>query len=363
MVPKFLILALGAACAAPMASAAAVVKRAGGQCHADNCLRALRASQFPTRLPQATLDCRGLIDVTVTAPVVTITEYSTTSQTNTVTIPTTLVEIVHDTFTDVKPVTATTEITANQVSIPIKRAATVTLSSSTSFPAYASPCSGIVRFSSACSCIGVTARTVTASATPSTTITLPTTEISLTSIVKAVETTFVTVIDATVDATTTVTTVTKTVSPPEITSFVAQAFRNGVPVSTWLGGDLEYLQTWFEAKAVGTLAQAVYLRLDEATQQLWWGDKMACGDPYQNSGHRPFAQILWATTAQLNPERQPYRVTKDADGFLQFSWPQPNYDLMIGWMPGYDERVIVGYSDIVPLALTPFEFKVTPIVI
>jgi hypothetical protein len=40
----------------------------------------------------------------------------------------------------------------------------------TSIPAYASPCSGAIRYSSACSCIGVTATTITASA-PTTTIT------------------------------------------------------------------------------------------------------------------------------------------------------------------------------------------------
>jgi hypothetical protein len=43
----------------------------------------------------------------------------------------------------------------------------------TSIPAYASPCSGSVRYSSACSCIGVTA-TVTTAATPTTVVTAAT---------------------------------------------------------------------------------------------------------------------------------------------------------------------------------------------
>lgn len=76
--------------------------------------------------------------------------------------------------------------------------------------AYASPCSGLARFSSACSYIDVTAKTFTA-ATPSTTVTLPVTNTIFISITVPIETDSATVEDATVTQATTVTTVTNQV--------------------------------------------------------------------------------------------------------------------------------------------------------
>ncbi|KAK6536709.1 hypothetical protein TWF281_000929 [Arthrobotrys megalospora] len=195
---KSFVLALGAA------SAVSATQQCAGVCNADLCLRALRATQISTRLAQASADCTRIVDVTYTPPTVTKTEYSTVSQTNTVTIPSTLVRTFYDTQTDVILATATTDQQSTVTQYVDKRGVTAP---SISFPTYATPCSGFYRFSSACSCIGVTPRIITVP-TPSTTITLPVTETSLTSVTEVVETTSVTITDATVSVTTTVTTVT-----------------------------------------------------------------------------------------------------------------------------------------------------------
>jgi len=79
-------------------AAAAVSAITTSVCKADNCLRAVRASAFPTRM--GTADCSSYFSVTINEPSSTVTP--------------------------------------------------------TNIPTYASACSGSVRYSSACSCIGVT---------------------------------------------------------------------------------------------------------------------------------------------------------------------------------------------------------------
>ncbi|KAK6538415.1 hypothetical protein TWF694_011291 [Orbilia ellipsospora] len=91
-------------------------------CNADNCLRALRATEPSGRIAQASSDCKSLLWTTVTPLPVTITENA--------------------------PVAALQQ--KRQASTPI--------------PVYASRCSEISRFSSACSCIGVTSSIITAAA-------------------------------------------------------------------------------------------------------------------------------------------------------------------------------------------------------
>ncbi|EPS35297.1 hypothetical protein H072_11346 [Dactylellina haptotyla CBS 200.50] len=133
--------------AASAASAATTLMK----CNADNCLRAIRASAFPTRL--GTADCSSYFLATVTPDTSTVTVTSTLSLTET------LYTFVVPTLTPPPDTITGTEVA--------KRAVTVVPSS---IPSYASACSGAVRYESACSCIGVTRTTVTAAA-PLTTVT------------------------------------------------------------------------------------------------------------------------------------------------------------------------------------------------
>lgn len=86
-----------------------------------------------------------------------------------------------------------------------------------SIPSYAAPCSGPVRYSSACSCLGVTAKTIYAS-TPVTTTTVSSTytptqvTVYTTVLTKSSTTTVTTTTDTTIDVTITAT-ATATVNP------------------------------------------------------------------------------------------------------------------------------------------------------
>jgi len=120
------------------------------QCNHDNCLRAVIASAFPTRSGSA--DCASYFEATVTPAPVTVSQTSIVSVTYSVPSPPAKKR------RDVAPA-----IMARQV--------TVTPSS---IPAYASACSGSLRYSSACSCVGATHTTTTA-ATPTSTTTVTST--------------------------------------------------------------------------------------------------------------------------------------------------------------------------------------------
>ncbi|KAK6540660.1 hypothetical protein TWF694_008053 [Orbilia ellipsospora] len=127
---------------------AAIASTAAASCLADNCLRAIRASAFPTR--PGTLDCISYFNRTVTA--------------NTLL---TVTQTVHASTTATANITITITIDPPTLTINEKRDATA---SPTDIPAYASPCSGLSRYSSACSCIGITP--VTRIVTPSTVVTV-----------------------------------------------------------------------------------------------------------------------------------------------------------------------------------------------
>ena len=116
--------------------------------------------------------------------------------------------------------------TTTVAAVKAKRQVTVEPSS---IPTYASACSGSVRYSSACSCIGVTATTITV-ATPSTTKTVSTTvtptvvTLYTTLQTQTVVTTDSTVIVTTTDATAAVTSVsTVTANPPSTFELVASS--------------------------------------------------------------------------------------------------------------------------------------------
>ncbi|KAK6337571.1 hypothetical protein TWF730_002966 [Orbilia blumenaviensis] len=259
MVSKLFVLALGAV---PSVSAAVLGRQV---CNADNCLRAFRATQFPTRLPQASADCQRILWETVIPPAQTITEYSTISTTEIVTVPTTLVETFYAVQTEIIPVTEI-EVTSTVItrvieiaSSPQKRTVRAP-DPSTSFPAYATPCSGIVRFSSACSCIGVVQKTITAPA-PLKTVTLPTTRWETAHTTKTVKTESITFITSTTTIYTTVATTTSTVE-----SFVDIPVTTATPkiqegtVSSYLGKSFIFSgSTILIRTSVATQATKIYI--------------------------------------------------------------------------------------------------------
>ncbi|KAK6535624.1 hypothetical protein TWF694_002079 [Orbilia ellipsospora] len=123
-------------------------------CAKNNCLRAVIASAFPTRHGSA--DCSAFMVTTVTP----------TTQTITVTTVASTVDTLPTTFLPVR---------RRDINQNIRRIVTTTAASTAGgIPAYASPCDSSARYSSACSCIGVTMSTITLP-TPSTTLTVSTT--------------------------------------------------------------------------------------------------------------------------------------------------------------------------------------------
>ncbi|KAF3904783.1 hypothetical protein ABW20_dc0103117 [Dactylellina cionopaga] len=141
--------------------------------------------------------------------------YKTTTEVyiSTVTDPQTLTNTVSATSTFVVSTTAvttksiTTTITRNLPRTALRKRQQTGVDSV--IPAYASVCSGSVRYLSACSCLGAVPTTVTAE-TPSTTITVPTTVTSTETVSPTVDTKVVTLIDATVTVTQTISTRTET---------------------------------------------------------------------------------------------------------------------------------------------------------
>ena len=133
---------------------------------------------------------------------------------DTITVPTTLVTTIHDTITsevyDTVTVDQTVTVVASETSTvdlaTFRKRATLA-----ELPFYATTCSRLSHYASACSCIGVTAKTIFAS-TPSATLVITVTETSLTSVTQVVETISTTVEDTTITQTTTDATATVEVS-------------------------------------------------------------------------------------------------------------------------------------------------------
>ncbi|KAE9379735.1 hypothetical protein N431DRAFT_527158 [Stipitochalara longipes BDJ] len=241
-------------------------------CNADNCLRAIEAAAFVTR--QGTIDCSSYFRTTVTPATVTVTNTAShttstaTSLTNTAVLTSTQTKVV----TLTTPVTTTsieTDFTTYTVTVePVtvvtfdKRQLTVVPSS---IPAYASACSGSVRYSSACSCVGVTKSTVTAVA-PSTTITV--TQSFTTTSTYQTTTSTITIVT---DLTTTTAVVTDTLdlrsqpprSPPSYQAAPPPASKSKPNPATTLAGGLDGASTFFIDSGTGALYTDGYYAVTE----------------------------------------------------------------------------------------------------
>ncbi|KAK6540087.1 hypothetical protein TWF694_008917 [Orbilia ellipsospora] len=178
------------------AAAAAVPAGSSMVCNADNCLRAIRATKRP-----GAADCSSYFQTTITPAAVTssvtsyiyVTNTATQDTTETDTIFQTQTDIEHTTITQTIPYTVTTQVTSYSAGIQ-KRQETAIPSD---IPIYATACSGAVRYSSACSCLGVQATTITASG-PTVITTVPVTlTVSTQTVITTVSTDYVTIVDAT----------------------------------------------------------------------------------------------------------------------------------------------------------------------
>jgi len=159
-------------------------------CARDNCLRAVIASNGKPGPSQASADCSSFLRATVTPATVT----STTVSFATVTAAPVTVTSTTTGAVTVSQFTATTITVIPQVPVRARNpaqqadngpsdhritgfapiAARQKTVSPASIPAYASPCSGAARYSSACSCIGVTRTTSTVAAPRTTTTSIST---------------------------------------------------------------------------------------------------------------------------------------------------------------------------------------------
>ncbi|MCJ1353139.1 MAG: hypothetical protein MMC33_003124 [Icmadophila ericetorum] len=133
-------------------------------CNADNCLRAVRATSFPTR--DGLADCNSYLATTITPDPTTFTATATATQTvATVTVS-----------PDTESESERKRIARPRRNLVEGRAAIRGRQNPRGgrggggIPTYASACSGSVRYSSACSCVGANVVTVTA-AQLSTTVT------------------------------------------------------------------------------------------------------------------------------------------------------------------------------------------------
>ncbi|KAL5313124.1 hypothetical protein ACEPPN_018857 [Leptodophora sp. 'Broadleaf-Isolate-01'] len=151
-------------------------------CSENNCLRAIQN----TSTRPALADCNSFLQKTVTPSAVTVTATATVTKSFVETIVPIESATKTEYFTETDTVSRTTIAFETYVVSQTTVTGTETVTSveyltniakrqqtsvPTAIPAYASPCSGAVKYSSACSCIGATRTTITA-ATPTLTVTV-----------------------------------------------------------------------------------------------------------------------------------------------------------------------------------------------
>ncbi|KAI5206119.1 hypothetical protein E4T39_02598 [Aureobasidium subglaciale] len=139
------------------------------KCNADNCLRSVRAAAGKPGAASASADCVAFFETTVTPcpSTVTVTVLMTSDLATSIYTAT---SIVYATATQVAA--RNIEARGLEVRAVSKGPTCPNVQINSAVPKYASACSGTARYSSACSCVGATIRTVTASPPPAVTSTL-----------------------------------------------------------------------------------------------------------------------------------------------------------------------------------------------
>ncbi|KAK6540466.1 hypothetical protein TWF694_009260 [Orbilia ellipsospora] len=265
----------------------------------------MRATQFSTRVSQAKSDCNSIWVTTVTPPTFTVTSTSTISvitistshvaQTNTIHRTTTVLET--QTSTVQVGVTSTKTVIAPSAK-PLKHKRIVTdIVTSASLPAYASPCSNMSRFTSACVCIGVTTQFTVTAPSPSVTKTVSqTTTISQT--ISVTDTSFLTTTDVTTTQTFTTTTTVGSIATVSASKFKLSATVNGVVkyFSIVLAGtNLYYLQTNIATTA--DAAATFYIDPSGLLYSLDNGFQEAIGNAAGNINGGSFVRLINAITS------------------------------------------------------------------
>jgi hypothetical protein len=136
------------------------------------------ALRSPSKLEAARHDCASQVVSVVTPPVVTATEFSTILSTSITVVDEVVDSTIAETTTLVVSQTATvTNSITKTVTVPLGAALAPTKRAEIpmpAFPSYASACSNVQRYASACSCISATPATTTLDASTTTTV-VPTT--------------------------------------------------------------------------------------------------------------------------------------------------------------------------------------------
>ncbi|KAK6517349.1 hypothetical protein TWF281_004005 [Arthrobotrys megalospora] len=343
-------------------------------CNADNCLRAIRNTSRP-----GLAQCVSYFITTVTPDRVTVTETQTfqtdSTQTNTITstvpqseltsITETSTKTVYltdttsqtDTETETSLATASSTTTAKvtqTITIPITVTTvftTVTLSSTvaststtlvrrcisevpSAIPAYASPCSGSVRYSSACSCMGATASTITVDA-PETTVVESTTQTN----VETVETTEY--------ESTTVTTETETLTATASTSLVisteTQTFYETESITVTVTTSTLITTQTIATTSISSVASTASISKTEthyipiATQYASFQVRAISPDPFINGSYLTSAfgdnllgetgtSILFMTTVRNTQWIREFELTPDGvvKTYNPFNFPSMN---------------------------------------
>ncbi|KAK6507416.1 hypothetical protein TWF481_005849 [Arthrobotrys musiformis] len=270
-----------------------LLPRAG--CNADNCLRAVRATQHGSR---GVNDCLAYWRTTYTPPLSTSYTTTTIETSTTSTDSLTVTATIHTTLTTSTPTTttetvATTFFKTVSLSNDIqKRIANdpYAVQEGNTIATYASFCSGVVRYSSACSCVGVSTITTITAPIPITTSTITETSTTITipaSITVKTEST------TTTDATATVPSisVSQTLTGPTHT---ATAFALQVVSPAGFAGRylkvVEYTWSAYELQVTTSSAEAetFYFNPSDANQvtivkgsNVFWAAVL--GDPSENS--------------------------------------------------------------------------------
>ncbi|KAJ6256904.1 hypothetical protein Dda_7787 [Drechslerella dactyloides] len=223
---------LTAALALLVGSAAALP---ASRCDADNCLRAVRNTE---KNPRGSTDCLSYFRTTVTPAVSTVTTTNTAHATATTTdsvvhtdtVSQTATETEHTTATVIVPFTVTVQETQYSAGIAKRQQTDIP----SAIPNYASWCSGAVRYSSACSCMGVTGTTVTIPAETTTATTDTTVTDTTTTVTETISTEIVTVFDATTTVVVTDTTVTSSTAVATHTdiTYIPLSARFNIQVQT-----------------------------------------------------------------------------------------------------------------------------------
>ncbi|KAF3942266.1 hypothetical protein ABW19_dt0203450 [Dactylella cylindrospora] len=225
MFKSTIILAFGAATAV---SGFVLGPRAA--CNADLCLRSVRATQRT-----GSADCASFWRTTYTPDTVTVMSTLTVSVPTTTTLSTTEVDTIH--------LTSITQIPST-LTITVQSTVTNTITMGINFfkrqepgniiPTYASACSGTVRYSSACSCVGVSTITTITAPAPTTIVTVSETEIYTETSTSILDTIQVSTTDATSTQVFAESTKTVIIGPTATATLFALKIASGPYANQWL---------------------------------------------------------------------------------------------------------------------------------